>query len=110
MFTNILWFTNSKLFELARRGQRLTHIALVIPLSLAIPFVSQFAAIPVILAMFIRFEDFNAILNMRGISALEAGFWMSAQLISSFIFIYVILWFWLYLFEKRPFWTMGYEL
>ncbi|MBI5932106.1 MAG: CPBP family intramembrane metalloprotease [Chloroflexi bacterium] len=110
MQTNIPWFTNSTLFELARRGQRLTHIALVVPMSLVIPLVSQFAAIPVILVMFLRFGNIETLLNMKGVSVLEAAFWMSAQLVSSFIFIYIILWFWLYLFEKRPFWTLGYKL
>ena len=104
------WFTNSKLFELARRGQRLTHIAAVIPLAFVIPLVSQFAAIPVVIAMFIRFGFSESILTMEGVPALEAGFWMSMQLISSFAMIYVILWLWLKFFEKRPFWTMGYEL
>ena len=104
------WFTNSKLFELARRGQRLTHIAAVIPLAFVIPLVSQFAAIPVVIAMFIRFGFSESILTMEGVPALEAGFWMSLQLISSFAMIYVILWLWLKFFEKRPFWTMGYEL
>ena len=104
------WFTNSKLFELARRGQRLTHIAAVIPLAFVIPLVSQFAAIPVVIAMFIRFGFSESILTMEGVPALEAGFWMSLQLISSFAMIYAILWLWLNFFEKRPFWTMGYEL
>lgn len=47
---------------------------------------------------------------MDGVPALEAGFWMALQLVSSFAMIYVILWLWLKFFEKRPFWTMGYEL
>lgn len=104
------WFTHSKLFELARTGQRLTHIALIIPLALVIPFVSQLAAIPVFVVMFLRLGSLDAILNMKGLSALEAGFWMSLELISSFVTIYIILWFWLFIFEKRPFWTLGYEL
>ncbi|MBV6396910.1 MAG: hypothetical protein HFACDABA_02514 [Anaerolineales bacterium] len=104
------WFSNSNLFDLARRGQRLTHIALVIPLALAIPILSQFGAIPVFAVMFLRFGSLAAVFDMQGLSALQAGFWMSAQLISSFILIYILLWLWLYLFEKRPFWTMGYEI
>ena len=104
------WFTNSKLFELARRGQRLTHIAAVIPLALVIPLVSQFAAIPLVIVMIFRFGLSETIYTMQGVPALEAGFWMGLQLISSFTLIYVILWLWLKFFEKRPFWTMGYEL
>lgn len=104
------WFSNSKLFDLARRGQRVTHIALVIPLALMIPIVSQFGALPIFLILFLRFGSFAAAFDMQGLSALEAGFWMSAQLISSFLLIYVFLWLWVSLFEKRPFWTLGYEI
>ena len=104
------WFTHSKLFDLARRGQRLTHIALVIPMSLAIPFLSQFAAIPVFVAMYFRFGSLDALLEMPDVPALEAGIWMTLQLVTAFVIIYVILWLWLYLFEKRPYWTLGYEL
>lgn len=103
------WFANSNLFDLARRGQRLTHIAAVVPLSLAIPFVSQFAAIPVVVALLIRFGDLHTASTLIGVPALEAGFWMSLELITSFAMIYVMLWLWLYFFEKRPFWTLGYE-
>jgi len=104
------WFNNSKLFEMARQGKRLTHIAAVIPFSFLIPIISQFGTIPVIVAKFIFHGVSWNILNFEGLSLLESGFWMAAILVSAFIPIYFLLWAWVGLFEKRPFWTMGYEL
>jgi uncharacterized protein len=104
------WFNHSRLFDLARQGQRLTHIAAVIPFSFLIPLISQFGAIPVIVAKFIFHGVSWNILGFEGFSPLEAGFWMAAILVSAFVMFYFILWAWVALFEKRPFWTMGYEL
>ncbi len=104
------WFNKSKLFELARRGKWLPHIALVIPMSFVILFLSQLGAIPLFMVMVFRFGSIEKVLNMQDLPALEAGFWMSLQLIFSFVLIYILLWLWLLIFEKRPFWTMGYEL
>lgn len=103
------WFNNSKLFEMARQGQRLTHIAAVIPLSFVFAFLSQLGAIPVFVAMMALYGFNEAALSMQGMTSLEAGFWMGAQLISAFILVYFILWLWVALVEKRPFWTMGYQ-
>jgi len=104
------WFNNSKLFSMARQGQRLTHIAAVIPLSILFPFVAQFGVVPVAIIMVILYRFSKSTFTMEGMSSLTAGFWMSLQLISAFILIYAILWAWLRFVEKRPFWTLGYEL
>jgi uncharacterized protein len=104
------WFNNSKLFDLARQGKRLTHIAVVIPFSFLIPLISQFGTIPVIVAKFIFHGVSWNILDFEGLSPLESGFWMAAILVSAFVMVYFILWAWVAFFEKRPFWTMGYEL
>lgn len=104
------WFNNSKLFSLARQGQRLTHIAAVIPLSVLFSFVAQMGVIPIVAIMAIIYGFSDTLLTMKGMSSLTAGFWMSMQLISSFVLIYAILWAWLRFVEKRPFWTLGYEL
>jgi uncharacterized protein len=104
------WFNNSKLFEMARQGQRLTHIAAVIPLSFIFAFISQLGAIPVFVAMMALYGFNEDALSMQGMTPLEAGFWMGAQLVSAFILVYFILWLWVALVEKRPFWTMGYQL
>ncbi len=103
------WFTNSRLFDLARQGKRLTHIAAVIPLSFLFALISQLGVIPLVIIMGSMYGITEDGISMQGTSALEAGFWMSLQLITSFALIYVILWAWLKFFEKRPFWTLGYE-
>lgn len=104
------WFHNSKLFSMARQGQRLTHIAAVIPLSILFSFVAQMGVIPVFIAMTIIYGFSETLLTMEGLSSLTAGFWMSLQLISAFVLVYAILWAWLRFVEKRPFWTLGYEV
>lgn len=103
------WFTESRLFDLARQGQRLTHIGFVIPLSFLFALISQFGAIPLIIIMGSIYGLTESGVSMKGIPPLEAGFWMSMQLIFSFVLVYFILWAWLKFFEKRPFWTLGYE-
>jgi membrane protease YdiL (CAAX protease family) len=103
------WFTKSRLFDLARQGQRLTHIAVVIPLSFLFALFAQLGVIPLIIIMGSIYGFSETGISMKGISALEAGFWMSLQLILSFVLVYAILWAWLKFFEKRPFWTLGYE-
>lgn len=103
------WFNNSRLFELAHQGTRLTHIALVIPLSILFTFIGQFGVIPIFVAMSLIYGFSEDGISLAGASALESGFWMGMQLIFAFVLIYVILWAWLRFFEKRPFWTLGYE-
>lgn len=104
------WFNNSKLFEMARQGKRLTHIAVVILFSFIIPRISEIGAIPVLIAKFILHGFSWNIFDFEGLSPLESGFWMAAILVSAFALFYFMLWAWVGLFEKRPFWTMGYEL
>ena len=104
------WFTNSRLFELARQGKRLTHIAAVIPLSFLFALVSQLGVIPLVIIMGSIYGFTENAISMKDVPALEAGFWMSLQLIFSFVLVYVILWAWLKFFEKRQFWTLGYEV
>lgn len=105
------WFNNSRLFDLAKQGQRFTHIAVVIPLSFLFSLISQFGVIPVVIAMgaLYGFSE-SGITVPDSLSSLISGFWMAMQLIFAFILVYVILWAWLKFFEKRPFWTLGYEL
>lgn len=103
------WFNNSKLFDLARQGQRLTHIAAVIPLSFLFALVAQFGAFPIIIAMSAIYGFSENIMSMEGLPATTAGFWMGMILATSFGLVYFFLWAWLKWFEKRPFWTLGYE-
>lgn len=103
------WFNNSKLFGMARQGQRLTHIAAVVPLSILFSFVAQFGLVPVAIIMVILYGFSETVFTMEGMSSLTAGFWMGMQLFTGFVLVYAILWAWLKFVEKRPFWTLGYE-
>ena len=103
------WFNNSRLFDLARQGQRLTHIAAIIPLSFVFAFIGQLGVIPVIVVLGLIYGFTETGVSLAGISNTMAGFWMGMQLIFAFILMYVFLWAWLKWFEKRPFWTLGYE-
>ena len=105
------WFRNSRLFELARQGQRLTNVFALIPLSLVIVILSQFAAIPVYLRMrAIYGRDHVSDGSLIRVPPLVSGFWETLLLIASFALIFVFVGLWLRFFEKRPFWTLGYEL
>ncbi|MBL8062592.1 MAG: CPBP family intramembrane metalloprotease [Anaerolineales bacterium] len=104
------WFNHSKLFDLARQGQRLPHIAAVIPLSFIFAIVAQFGAIPLVVVLSLTYGFSETGISLEGIPSTLAGFWMSMQLITAFVLVYAILWAWLKWVEKRPFWTLGYEM
>lgn len=104
------WFSNSRLFELARSGKRLTHILAVIPLSVLITFIAGFGALPVYILMVAIYGLSDQVLSLEGMPPLISGAWMSLQLVASFILVYVLVGLWVYFWEKRPFWTLGYEI
>jgi membrane protease YdiL (CAAX protease family) len=106
------WFKNSRLFDLARQGQRLTNIFALIPLSFIIIILSQLAVIPVFLGIIAIYgrDHISSEGTLIGFPALVSGFWESLLLTASFGLIYVFTGLWLHFFEKRPFWTLGYEL
>jgi membrane protease YdiL (CAAX protease family) len=104
------WLNQSRLFDLARQGKRLPHILLVIPLSLLIPFLAGFGAIPVYILMIALYGLSETVMTLEGMPPILSGFWMALQLVASFSLIYVFVGLWLRFFEKRPFWTLGYEI
>ncbi|MFN3491497.1 MAG: hypothetical protein ACK40V_04670, partial [Anaerolineales bacterium] len=86
------WFNNSKLFDLAKQGQRLPHIALVIPLSFVFMLIAQMGVIPVVFVLGVLYGFTETGIDMPELPALIAGFWMAMQLITAFVLVYVILW------------------
>ena len=105
------WFNNSSLFELARQGQRLTHIAAVIPLTALFVILSQLGVIPLIVALGMVYGFSEIGVSMPpDLPPLLSGLIMGGQLVFAFILIYMILWAWLKFFEKRRFVTLGYPL
>jgi membrane protease YdiL (CAAX protease family) len=107
---DINWITQSRLFELARRGRRLTHILAVIPLVLLFSFIAGLAVLPVFIAQGMLYGFSEDLLFMEGIPPTQSGIFMALRLISSFVLIYVFVGLWAFFFEGRPFWTLGYEL
>ncbi|MGE5251960.1 MAG: lysostaphin resistance A-like protein [Bacteroidota bacterium] len=103
------WFANSRLFELARTGRRVTPIWAAIPLAFVFSYAAQFGALPVLVAVVILYGTSGTPLPLDRMSATEAGFWMAAFLISAFALVYVLTGAWVLLYEKRPFRTLGYE-
>lgn len=103
------WFNHSRLFELAKQGQRLPHIAIVIALAPLFTILSQLGVVPLIVAlgMIYGFSD-TGVSMPQDLPPLMSGLFMSGQLIFAFVLIYVILWAWLKFFEKRRFVTLGY--
>lgn len=98
-------FTN-RLFELARTAKRLPHIALAIPLAFVFVLAAQFVGgVPVFLAQWFVFGD-------KGVpydQPLVHGAAIAVLLTASFGLIFVWLWAWLKWFERRPFFTLGFE-
>ncbi len=105
------WFSQSHLFNLARQGKRLTHILAVIPLAFLFLFLSEFGALPVLIAVGFKYGFTLDVLSMTGlpVSAALSGLWMRLFLVSAFFLMYIFVMLWARLFEKRPFWTLGYE-
>ncbi|MGQ0604901.1 MAG: lysostaphin resistance A-like protein [Anaerolineales bacterium] len=98
-------FTN-RLFELARTAKRLPHIVLALPLAVAFVFAAQLiGGVPLLLVFVAVFGDKGIPHDAPFVHGLAVG----AILIASFGFIFVLLWAWLKWFEKRPFWTLGFE-
>jgi len=103
------WFSQSRLFELARQGKRLTHILAVIPLAVVFLFLSEFGALPVLIGVGLLYGFSLDMLSFSNMSVTLSGLWMGLFLISSFFLMYAFVGTWVWLFEKRPFWTLGYE-
>jgi membrane protease YdiL (CAAX protease family) len=115
---------NNHLFELARSGQRLPHLILAIVLSVVFVLVAGvgggIVAVVIVLALSIATSEMSA----QTLSQLSAdggreelanlllpstALEQTIFLVFSFGPIFLILWGWLALFEKRPLWTMGLE-
>ncbi len=110
-----LFSPTNHLLELARSGKRLPHILLAIFLTFIFVLVAQFAGgIPalIIVVLLSMLESGASFDNPESIGALalpNTALEQAFFLILAFLPIFLILWGWLALFEKRPFWTIGLE-
>jgi len=113
---NLLLNPDNRLFELARTGKRLPHIILVIVLTFVFIIAAQIVGgIPAIIIVgglsmlggepFLLDDQVALLRLLQPDTALE----QTVMLVLSFGPIFLILWAWLALFEKRPLWTIGLE-
>jgi hypothetical protein len=104
------------LFGLARSGKRLPHILLVIVLSLVFMFAAQIGG-GIIMALMMVLLSINGLLGgnvslqtlVDGMVSPNTAWQQVILLISAFGPVFLVLWMWLALFEKRPLWTIGME-
>ena len=117
---SILFDPNNHLFNLARSGQRLPHILLAIPLAFAIILLAIIggglvAALLVGALSVVSGEvdlatfDFSDSAEIERLVLPDTALEQVIFLVLSFGPIFLILWLWLYLFEKRPLWSTGLE-
>lgn len=121
MPVNVLLSADNHLFELARSGQRLPHAILATVLSFIFVLLAQ-----VVGGVFVLMIVVLALLNADGAISVDptqllergraiSGGWLNPTLAQTIVLIllfgpiFPILWMWLALAEKRPFWTIGLE-
>lgn len=101
------WLNESRLFELARMGKRLPHWLVVLIMTPVFLIGSQLGAIPVVLGLAVMQ---GGSLDASQLPALPSALWFAAILVSAFGPMFLLIWLWVWLFEKRKFVTVGYEL
>ncbi len=111
-----LFSSTHHLLQLARSGKRLPHVLLSLPLSVVFVFAAQFSGglIALILIVLLSLDDLQSA-SLDAPQSLAAALLPNTALeqaiflILAFGPIFLFLWLWLTLFEKRPFWTLGLE-
>jgi membrane protease YdiL (CAAX protease family) len=113
---NLLLNPDNHLFELARTGKRLPHIILVIILTfvfiIAAQIVGGIPAIIIVGALSMQGGEPLPLDNQAALLRLlqpDTALEQTVMLVLSFGPIFLILWGWLALVEKRPLWTIGLE-
>ncbi|WP_299756865.1 type II CAAX endopeptidase family protein [uncultured Chloroflexus sp.] len=101
------WITNNRLYDLARQGRRLTPWWGVFALASAMLLVSSLFGLPVQLAQ-MALAGFSES-EMAAQPPLLAGLFMGLLLAVSFGTLIVLVWLWVWRYEKRPFATLGFE-
>lgn len=104
------WIFQSRLIELAQGAGRKPHVLLVIFLGFAMALLSQFGAIPVVIAQVLMYGIGTDDMPAYPQDATLSGLWMGLILVTGFVGIFLFTWLWAWLFEKRRFATLGFEL
>lgn len=103
---NLISATRSRTIELATHARRLPHWALAIVLTPLVVVLGQFGALPIVLILQTLFPGGSASVADQPLTSSAA---FAAILIASFGTMTLLVWAWLRWFERRPFWTLGFE-
>ncbi|MCX7681467.1 MAG: CPBP family intramembrane metalloprotease [Anaerolineae bacterium] len=99
-----VWINNSRLLRLAKEGKRLTPWWAALPLSVLILLLSS---LPAGLMMLTQWPGGQIVPSAY--SALVAGLRALLLLLSAFGGVILLVWLWTGLYEKRAFYTLGFE-
>lgn len=102
------WFTNNRLYDLARSGRRLTPWWGVIIIGILTAILSQVLSFPVVIAQVLLTGGvFEA--DKTGVSPVVLGFWSSLLLTVSFGALILLTWLWIHFYERRGITSIGLE-
>jgi len=102
------WIAQNRLYDLARSGRRLTPWWGLLPLAWLMLLLSQLFGLPAAVLLFAVTEGAGDPAGGAASPAL-AGLLQTLLLILSFGGMLVLVWLWVRLFERRPFFTLGFE-
>jgi membrane protease YdiL (CAAX protease family) len=100
--------SHSRLIALAWQAKRLPHIIIAPIVALIIIFGGQIGGCMVALLVVFPLLFPNGLTAAQESAALS-GLVEALQFIFAFGPVFLLLWLWLKIFEKRPFWTLGFE-
>ncbi len=99
---------DTRLIALARQAKRLPHVVIAPVVGLIIIFGGQIGGCVVVFTVVFPPLFPNGLTAAQDSAALS-GLVEALQLIFAFGPVFLLLWLWLQVFEKRPFWTLGFE-
>ncbi len=101
------WILESRLFQLARGGKRLTPWWAALPIGSLILLLSGVFGLPVALAYGIYSGEPWAMLSEQ--PPFVSGLWQVLLLVTSFGGVILLTWLWIRLYERRALHTLGFE-
>lgn len=104
----LTWITHNRLYDLARRGRRLTPWWALLPLAWLMLLLAQVLGLPAALLLFAAEGAGEAAAPVAASPALS-GLLYGLLLALSFGGMILLVWLWVRLYEKRGFATLGFE-
>ncbi|HXG67672.1 MAG TPA: type II CAAX endopeptidase family protein [Blastocatellia bacterium] len=106
--TSYLFNPNNHLFNLARQGQRLPNLFAVLLLSFVFILLGNSIG-GILTAVLLGPTAFTGEAFAQDGTAAASGLRLALALILGFAPVFLLIWVWLIGYEKRPFWTLGFE-